>query len=57
MVPLYNTNMGLWNWGLPLLYPNGGVAEECIPMPGFEKALTKKYLLHFSMLSLHPWLH
>ncbi|KAG2051845.1 hypothetical protein BDR06DRAFT_1009968 [Suillus hirtellus] len=48
IVPLYDTNAGLWNWGLLLLYPNGGgVAEDCIPLPGVEKSTYKEIFATF----------
>ncbi|KAG1834478.1 hypothetical protein EV424DRAFT_1532202 [Suillus variegatus] len=48
MVPLYDTKAGLWNWGLPLSYPNGGgIAEDCIPLPGVEKSTHKEIFTTF----------
>jgi hypothetical protein len=48
IVPLYDTNARLWNWGLPLLYPNSdGVAEDCIPLPGVKKSTHKEIFATF----------
>ncbi|KAG1883167.1 hypothetical protein F4604DRAFT_1921074 [Suillus subluteus] len=48
IVPLYDTNVGLRNWGLLLSYPNGGsVAEDCIPLPGVEKSTHKEIFATF----------